>query len=108
MEFDIRVIVKEPNQPPKVQYLNNTLQAFQEVVGGYIQHVPLLVPGTLERVAVICNEDGRILGLPFTCMVNDISYVGTIIFVSVGHDGEYVSISNDLKNRIMSTFEGKL
>lgn len=39
----------------------NDLKALQEYVGGYIEVVPLT-----EQLALICNEEGKLLGLPET------------------------------------------
>lgn len=65
--------------------IENTLEAFQEAVGGYIETVTL-VP---EKVVMIVNEEGRLRGLPWNLaasIVAGFGIVGTALVVGV--DGE--------------------
>lgn len=81
-ENQIMVVIKEPGKAPVVEPLfNNELKAFQETVEGYIETVTLATD-----LAIICNEEGRLLGLPSNCMVFGIDFVGTIL--AVGRKGE--------------------
>jgi len=55
----IQVIMCPVDRPPYVTNISNTLENMQRTVGGYIETV------TLDGCsAVICNEEGRLLGLP--------------------------------------------
>lgn len=56
----MKVIVVEPMKPPAVREMENTLPAMQAVVGGPIQAVYPFE----ERIALICHEEGKLLGLP--------------------------------------------
>ena len=56
----MRILIVEPQQKPTVKEIENTLTALQEVVGGTIQ---ALYPFA-EPVALICNDEGKLLGLP--------------------------------------------
>ena len=78
-EKQILVLIKEPGQLARLDPLfDNTLEAFQEAVGGYIETV------TLQKdLVIICNEDGRSLGLEPNVEINGIDFVGTIIAVGV-------------------------
>ena len=81
-ENQILVVIKEPGKAPRVEPLfDNDLKAFQEAVGGYIETVTLATD-----LVFICNEEGRLRGLPFNCEVCGIGFVGTILAVS--HKGE--------------------
>lgn len=56
----MNVLVVEPGYAPYEKEING-LQEMQEVVGGLIQAIyPFQEP-----VAVVCNDDGLLLGLPF-------------------------------------------
>lgn len=46
--------------------MDNTLEAFQQAVGGYIEVVPLTL-----NLAVVCNEEGKNLGLPVSAFLLD-------------------------------------
>ena len=55
----ISVILIEPDTYPKVIEIEDTLEAMQETVGGYIEeHMPFA-----DDVAIICNEEGKMNGM---------------------------------------------
>lgn len=77
----MRVIRKAPGRPPELVEMENTLAALQQAVGGYIETVTLS-----EDAAVICNEEGRLRGLPYNCSFLGITFVGPILVVGVDGD----------------------
>lgn len=77
----IRVVIKQPGRVPYVTNISDRLGNLQEHVGGYIETVTID-----EDIVILCNEEGRLIGLPYNCQVLGISFVGTIIFAGV--DGE--------------------
>lgn len=84
----MQVICKSPGRPPVVAQVKNTLEALQQAVGGPIETV------TLARDAVIiCNEEGRLMGLPHNCRFLGIDFVGTILVVGVDGD-EFSGLSD--------------
>lgn len=87
-ENQITVIIKEPNKPARIEtHFENTLEAFQEAVVGYIETVTLA-----SDLVIICNEEGRLRGLEYNATVCGVSFVGTIIFAAYNRDGDFVSI----------------
>lgn len=88
-ENKILVVIKEPGQPPRVEPLfENTLEAFQKAVGGWIEAVTIA-----DDVVIICNEEGRLRGLPFNVEVLGVGFVGTVIAVGV-KDDEFASLKS--------------
>ena len=77
----MKVIVKEPGKAAEFREIENTLEALQKIVGGYIETVTLF-----SDLVIICNEEGRILDLPYNCNICGVEFVGAIIFAGV--DGE--------------------
>lgn len=78
----MRVIVKRPEDAVgSVQDIPNTLKALQELVGGYIKQVTVCTD-----LAVVCNEEGRLLGLPHNCNLLGVDFVGTVVVVGVDGD----------------------
>ena len=74
---------------PRMTEIENTLEAFQEAVGGYIETV------TLERtgLVVIVNEEGKLMGLPLNGMLNIGRLIGEplagpVLVVQADPDGE--------------------
>ena len=78
MADKIKAFAKRPGQPPRSVWVTNSLKNLQTYVGGYIEAVTLT-----SDCAVICNEEGRILGLPHNCNVAGIDFVGDILFVGI-------------------------
>ena len=58
----MQVIKIDVGHEPRMTEMKNTLKAFQEAVGGYIETV------TLERtgLVVIVNEEGKLMACPST------------------------------------------
>jgi hypothetical protein len=81
-EKQILAVVKEPGQSPRVEPLfENTLESFQKAVGGYIETVTIATD-----LVLICNEEGRLIDLPFNVEVGGVGFVGPV--VAVGFKGE--------------------
>ena len=70
-----------PGAQPEIIEVDNTLAALQTEVGGYIETVTIA-----SDAVVICNEEGRILGLPDNGRVCGVDVVGTVLIV--GTKGE--------------------
>ena len=56
----MQVVIVEPEKKPEVREIGNSLEAMQQVVGGFIE---ALYPFD-EPVALICNEEGKLMDLP--------------------------------------------
>lgn len=52
------ILVVEPGKVPKTQNISGNLKEMQSIVGGYIQAI-YPFPG----IALVCNEEGMLLGL---------------------------------------------
>lgn len=87
------IILKiEPGKIPKETEIDGSLTSMQEVVGGLIQAV---YPFD-EPVALVCNEEGKIIGLPpnralhkrDTGKIYDIIY-GTFFLCNAPSDSEH-------------------
>ncbi|WP_204245974.1 DUF3846 domain-containing protein [Flavonifractor sp. An82] len=55
----MNVLLVPPLEPPRTVELDNTLEAMQQAVGGPIQAVYPFE----EPVALICHEEGKLVGL---------------------------------------------
>ena len=63
----MRVIVVEPKKKPMVQDISSDLESMQKIVGGPIQAIYPFG----EPVALICNEEGKLLNLPLNRALRD-------------------------------------
>ena len=95
MKDEIKIYVKEPFSKAVLRTVPNTLEALQELVGGYIETVTVATD-----LVIICNEEGRLMDLPYNCEVCGVPFVGTILFVGV--DGEDFTDCPDLAPEVMS------
>lgn len=99
-ENQILVVIKEPGQAPKVEPLfTNTLEAFQEAVGGYIEAVTVT-----DDAVIICNEEGRLRGLPVNTNLFGVDFVGTIIVAGVKGE-EFASLKSTLIPHILRVLQ---
>lgn len=89
----MKVFVKKPGE--KLQYceIENTLEALQAAVGGYIETVSVICQTLNENgkciypgVCVICNEEGRLNGMEYNCEFDGVYYYGPILFVGTFDD----------------------
>ena len=99
----IKAIVKRADEEfGHMTWISNTLKNLQRTVGGYIETFPVD-----EKNVIICNEEGRIRGLPRNCTLFDDrslldlrvplqTFYGDIIVVGVDGD-EFADIQIDLK-----------
>lgn len=77
----MKVVRKRPGCSFEEIEIPNTLKALQAEVGGYIETVALDA-----KSVIICNEEGRLIGLEPNITINGVSFVGTILIVGI--DGE--------------------
>lgn len=75
----ITVVVKRPGEKAEICQIPNALEAFQQLVGGYIERVPFT-----NDVSMFVDEQGRLRGLPY----NVIGLRGPIVFYGEPRNGE--------------------
>lgn len=63
----MKILLIEPGKQPVLKEIDGSLKSMQEVVGGTIQ---ALYPFE-EPVALICNDEGKLLGLPLNRALRD-------------------------------------
>ena len=91
------ILVIEPMRTPKVKEIESSLESMQKEVGGYIQAIYPFE----DSVALICNEEGKLLGLPLNRALRDESgeiydiVCGTFFLCSAPPDEENFSSLSD-------------
>lgn len=95
----MKILLLRPNELPVPIDIEGSLKSMQSIVGGYIQAVYPFE----EPVALICNEEGKLLGLepnrllrhPETGAVYDV-IAGTCFLCSAPPDSEnFESLTSD-------------
>ena len=107
----ITVLLIEPLEKPIARQTLPTLEAMQEMVGGWIERV-FPFPDDPD-VAVICNEDAIALDLPenrsLTGAYDDYHYVqGTFFLANFSEDGTFRSLSEEQIKRYTSRYSGTI
>ncbi len=64
----MKILVVEPMKRPYVQEIDGSLESMQKLVGGTIQAV---YPFPEDTVALICNDEGKLLNLPYNRFLYD-------------------------------------
>ena len=63
----MKILIVAPNQIPQPAEITGTLEEMQQIVGGLIDAVYPFA----EPVALICNDEGKLLGLPLNRALYD-------------------------------------
>jgi hypothetical protein len=78
----IRVLIKRPGEKGRWQEIENDLATLQQIVGGYVEEVRIFTD-----LSILCNEEGKLRGLPYNLNVLGLDLVGTVVFVGVNKRG---------------------
>lgn len=89
----MKAIIKEAGERARIADIPNTLAGLQSLVGGYIEVVSIF-PGS----TFICNEEGRILGLPRNGLLD---FVGTVLVVGVDGD-EFTDLTDQQARELLA------
>ena len=89
---DITALVVKKQGECEIKVLKDTLKSYQNIVEGYIETVTFEMRDTLY--VAICNEEGRLKGMPYNLSIAGKHLVGPVMFVRV--DGEnFASLTAD-------------
>ena len=104
----LEVILVEPQKAPKVVEIGAELEDMQEVVGGLIQ---MITPWD-DDVALVCNDEGKLIGLPPNRAIYDDN--GNIADILVGNfficyapieSEDFLPLPLELKEKYMEKFQ---
>lgn len=87
---DLRILIVEPQQEPRVAIIQNTLDMMQTIVGGYIETKTLD-----DNTILIANEDGVMLNLEMNREIGNSIILGTFFIVGDDSSDSFVSLTDD-------------
>ena len=91
----MRAIYKRPGKAAEIIHIEDKLEALQGAVGGYIEVVPMR-----RDTALVCNEEGKLMGMPFNFGFRGDAIVGPVLIL--GMEGEnFADIPKDVEKRLM-------
>lgn len=104
-EAEIKVVVCRPNEKAELITIPNTLEAKQQLVGGWIEAI---YPWE-DEIALVCNEEGKVDGLDLNraiydeeCNIIDI-VAGTFFICGITED-DFGSLSDELAEKYLKKF----
>ncbi|MDK2919527.1 MAG: hypothetical protein PWQ37_2260, partial [Candidatus Petromonas sp.] len=86
----MRVLIVEPHKEPYEKDIEKNLKSMQEIVDGLIEPVYLD-----ENTAIICNEEGKLMGLEGNRRVGRDIIAGTFFIAGMNDEGEFVSLTDE-------------
>ena len=93
MNNKIKCLLVKPYELPEVVEIDNTLEAKQELVGGYIECAYL--PND-DSVVLICNEEGKINGMKLNRDIGHDIIAGPFLIVGDDYEtGDFKSLTDN-------------
>lgn len=104
----MKILRVDPGLYPQEAEINGSLESMQNLVGGLIQ---VIYPFEDAEVALVCNDEGKLLGLPFNRALRDESgaiydvVAGTFFLCSASWDSDtFGSLSEAQVKEYMERF----
>lgn len=105
MQRKLRALLVNPNELPKEVTIDNNLKSKQECVDGNIEYVSR---DYYPNVILICNEEGKIRGLPYNRDIGGDIIAGSFLIVGDDPDiGEDRSLSEEQIEHYKNVFNEK-
>ena len=102
----LKILVVEPNNNPYVKDIEKGYKSLQNEVSGYIE----VVYPFEDQVALICNEEGKLMSMPLnralydeTGKIYDI-IAGTFLVVGLSED-DFTDLSDELIQKFKQHFK---
>lgn len=105
----MKILVIEPMKEPYVKEIDGRLETMQNIVGGLIQAI---YPFDNPEIALICNDEGKLIGLPLNRALHDENgevydiISGTFFLCSAPADSEnFESLTDEQIEKYTKRFE---
>ena len=102
----LNVLVVEPEKAPYVKEIDSGLESLQAEVGGFIE---ALYPYE-DAVAIVCNEEGKLNGLPLNRALRDEDglpfeiIAGTFLITGLGEE-DFCSLAPEQQKKYSKLFQ---
>ena len=96
----MNVLLIEPEKAPRAAEIGSDLKSMQKTVGGYIEAVyPYDDP-----VALVCNEEGKLIGLPLNRKLEDYDIIAGTFFICGLNEDNFDSLTPELMEKYRQKF----
>lgn len=99
MKNEIKVVKVEPHKNPTITTIKTDLENLQEAVGGLIEIIDIE-----DDVCILCNEEGKLIGLEGNRKFGDDILVGTFYICGSNAEGELTSLTESQINKYINFF----
>ena len=96
----MKILLLEPGKLARKAYIDHTLQAMQALVGGCIQATYPFE----ESVALVCNEEGLLPGLPLNRRINKHTLIAGTFFLCGLSEDDFTDLPPELMERFKRRF----
>lgn len=104
---EIQVVIVEPMKKPIKAIIPNKLEAFNKIVGGYIENLFIGQTKKGARVGIVLNEEGKIYELPFNRRIMNVdTLVGTFFITAYNLYGDNISLTDEEADYYIKRFTG--
>lgn len=97
----LHCVMAEPGKPAYEAEITDSLRAFQQAVRGNIE---VFCPFE-DNAVIICNEEGKIDGLPQNRTVHGEPMVGNLVIVGDNGDGNFCSLTDAQIEKYLAEFQ---
>ena len=100
------VVACYPGKPARIIRIENTLEAMQAFVGGYIQAIYPFE----DEVGIVCNEEGKLNGLDLNRALYDengkiYDIVAGVFFVCGLGDDDFISLTPEQQEKYLALYQ---
>lgn len=99
MQNEIKVVIVEPHKNPTITTIKTKLENLQEAVGGLIEIIDIE-----DDVCILCNEEGKLIGLEGNRKLGDDILVGTFFLCGSNNEGEITSLTDSQIEKYIQFF----
>ncbi len=96
----MNILIVEPGKVPREAEISGGLKSMQEVVGGFIQAVYLYN----DPVALVCNDEGKILGMPLNRRLDDYDIIAGTFFICGISKDDFATLPPNLMEKYKEKF----
>lgn len=101
----LQIVIVEPDKKPYKAIIDNELEAFNKIVGGYLELIPIGRTKKGAKVAIHVNEEGKLEDLPFNRNIVGFDIlVGTFFITAFNLEGDYISLTNEEAEKYIRVF----
>ena len=99
----MKIVIIEPNEKARIEEIGGSLREMQQIVGGNIESVPF---EDLPELRIVCNEEGKLLGLEDNFVNFDDIICGTAFICKAGKE-DFESLTDEEAEMALEILNGR-